>query len=183
MQNLSIKVTIMINRKIEDAINAQINAEFWSAYLYLSMAMQFEADGYAGIANWYRIQFKEEQAHAEIFINYLVSRGGRVMLKAIDEVPTTWASPLAAFEATLAHEDKVTSLINSIYALAEAENDYATRGKLDWFISEQVEEEETAKNMIDRLKLIGDNGMALYMFDKELAQRVYNVPAPLAAKA
>ena len=81
------------------------------------------------------------------------------------------------------YEEKVTSLINSIYALAEAENDYATRGKLDWFISEQVEEEETANNMIDRLKLIGDNGMALYMFDQELAQRVYNVPAPLAAKA
>ena len=170
----------MINRKIEDAINAQINAEFWSAYLYLSMAMQFEADGYAGIANWYRIQFKEEQAHAEIFINYLVSRGGRVMLKAIDEVPTTWASPLAAFEATLAHEEKVTSLINSIYALAEAENDYATRGKLDWFVSEQVEEEENAARLIHRLKLIGNDGQALFVLDQELAARTFVVPSPLA---
>ena len=170
----------MINRKIEDAINAQINAEFWSAYLYLSMAMQFEADGRSGIANWFRIQFKEEQAHAEIFINYLVQRGGRVMLQPIEAVPTTWESPLAAFEDTLAHEEKVTALINNLYALAEAEHDYATRGKLDWFVSEQVEEEETAKNLIDRLKLIGNDGLALYMLDQELATRVYNVPSPLA---
>ena len=170
----------MISPKIQDAINAQINAEFWSAYLYLSMGMHFETEGHAGIANWFRIQFKEEQAHAEIFINYLLSRGGRVELKAIDAVPTEWASPLAAFEATLAHEEKVTSLINNIYALAEAEHADATRGKLDWFVSEQVEEEETAKNLIDRLKLIGDNGLALYMLDQELAARVYNVPAPLA---
>ncbi len=170
----------MINRKIEDAINAQINAEFWSAYLYLSMAMHFESEGRSGIANWFRIQFKEEQAHAEIFINYLVQRGGRVVLKAIDAVPTEWKSPLDAFESTLAHEEKVTSLINNLYALAEAEHDYATRGKLDWFISEQVEEEETAKNLTDRLKQIGDDSLSLYMFDQELAARVYNVPAPLA---
>ncbi len=173
----------MVSPKIQDAINAQINAEFWSAYLYLSMAMNFEADGKAGIANWFRIQFKEEQAHAEIFINYLISRGGRVELKAIDAVETEWPSPIAAFEATLEHEKKVTAMINNLYALAEAEHDYATRGKLDWFVSEQVEEEETALNLIDRLKLIGDNGLALYMLDQELAQRVYNVPAPLAAKA
>lgn len=173
----------MISPKIQDAINAQINAEFWSAYLYLSMGMHFEAEGHAGIANWFRIQFKEEQAHAEIFINYLLQRGGRVELKPIDAVPTEWASPLAAFEATLEHEEKVTSLINNLYALAESEHDYATRGKLDWFVSEQVEEEETAKNLIDRLKLVGDNGLALFMLDQELAARVYNVPAPLATAA
>ncbi len=170
----------MISKKIEDAINAQINAEFWSAYLYLAMAMQFEADGHSGIANWFRIQFKEEQAHAEIFINYLVQRGGRVVLQPIAEVPAEWESPLVAFEHTLAHEEKVTALINNLYALAEAEHDYATRGKLDWFVSEQVEEEDTAKNLIDRLKLIGSDGLAMYMLDQELAQRVYNVPAPLA---
>lgn len=173
----------MISQKLQDAINAQINAEFWSAYLYLSMAMHFEGRGHSGIANWFRIQFKEEQAHAEIFINYLISRGGRVVLAPIAAVETEWASPLAAFEATLAHEQKVTALINNIYALAEAEHDYATRGKLDWFVSEQVEEEETAQSLIDRLKLIGDNGMGLYTVDQELATRVYNVPAPLAAKA
>lgn len=171
----------MISPKLQDAINAQINAEFWSAYLYLSMGMHFESEGHAGLANWFRIQFKEEQAHAEIFINYLNSRGGRVVLAPIAEVPTTWASPLAAFEDTLAHEEKVTAMINNLYALAEAEHDYATRGKLDWFVAEQVEEEETARNLIDRLKLIGDNGFALYTIDQELAARVYNVPAPLAA--
>lgn len=172
----------MIKQSIQDAINAQINAEFWSAYLYLSMAMQFEADGKSGFANWFRIQFKEEQAHAEIFINYLVSRGGRVILKPIAEVPTGWDNPLAAFEATLVHEEKVTGLINNLYALAEKEHDYATRGKLDWFVSEQVEEEETARTIIDRLRLIGEDGLALYTLDQELAARVYNVPAPLAAK-
>lgn len=172
----------MISTKLQDAINAQINAEFWSAYLYLAMGMHFEAEGHQGIANWFRIQFKEEQAHAEIFINYLLSRGGRVELKAIDAVPTSWESPLAAFEHTLEHEEKVTAMINALYALAEQEHDYATRGKLDWFVSEQVEEEETAHNLIDRLKLIAGDGLALYMLDQELASRVYNVPAPLAAK-
>ena len=135
----------MLNNKINDAINAQINAELWSAYLYLSMAMQLEDAGHAGFANWFRIQFKEEQAHAEIFMNYLIARGGRVVLKPIDAVPQTWGTPLAAFADTLAHEEKVTALINNIYALAEQEHDYATRGKLDWFVAEQVEEEETAQ--------------------------------------
>jgi len=172
----------MISPKIQDAINAQINAELWSAYLYLAMGMHFEAEGHSGIANWFRVQFKEEQAHAEIFINYLNSRGGRVILKPIDAVPESWESPLAAFEATLSHEQKVTAMINNLYALAEAEHDYATRGKLDWFVSEQVEEEETAGQFIDRLKLIANDGLALYMLDQELASRVYNVPAPLAAK-
>ena len=171
----------MLSPKIQDALNAQINAEFWSAYLYLAMSMHFESTGNAGIANWFRIQFKEEQAHAEIFMNYVNSRGGRVVLKPIDAVPCEWATPLAAFEATLAHEEKVTALINGIYALAEAENDYA-RGKLDWFVSEQVEEEETAQDLINRLKLIGDNGLALYMLDQELAARTFAVPAPLAGK-
>lgn len=170
----------MISKRIEEAINAQINAEFWSAYLYLSMGMYFEGEGRTGIANWFRIQFKEEQAHAEIFINYLLSRGGRVELRPIDEVPTKWNSALDAFECTLKHEEKVTSLINGLYALAEEEHDYATRGKLDWFVSEQVEEEETAKQIIDRVKLTGENGMALYMLDQDLGSRVYNVPSPLA---
>jgi len=173
----------MISPKLQDAINAQINAELWSAYLYLAMGMHFENEGYAGIANWYKIQFKEEQAHAEIFMNYLNSRGGRVVLAPIEAVPTTWESPLASFEATLQHEEKVTALINDLYRLADEEHDYATKGKLDWFISEQVEEEETAKGIIDRLKLVGDNGMGIYMLDQEFASRVYNVPAPLAAKA
>ena len=170
----------MLSPKIQDALNAQINAELWSAYLYLSMGMHFEAEGRPGVANWFKIQWQEENAHAEILRNYINSRGGRVVLKAIDAVPTSWENELDAFEATLAHEEKVTSLINNLYALAEDEKDYATRNRLDWFVDEQVEEEDNCRTLIDRLKLIGDNGLALYTLDQELAGRVYNVPSPLA---
>jgi ferritin len=170
----------MLSKTIEDAINAQVNAELWSAYLYLSMAHNFEADGKSGIANWFKVQFKEEQAHAEIFMNYIHQRGGRVWLKPIDAVETEWATPLDAFKATLEHERKVTAMINNLYALAEAEHDYATREMLNWFISEQVEEEESAQQLIDKFTLIGNDGMGIYMLDQELAARVYNVPSPLA---
>lgn len=173
----------MLNKEVEKAINAQINAEFWSAYLYLSMSMHFANQGYAGIANWFMVQFKEEQDHATIFMNYINSRGGKVVLEPIAAVDTEWESPLAAFAATLTHEQKVTSLINGIYAVATANNDYATQNMLQWFIDEQVEEEENARGYIDALKMIGDNGYGLYMFDKELAARAYSTPAPLAAKA
>ncbi len=172
----------MISNKIQDALNAQINAELWSAYLYLSMGMHFEAEGRPGIANWFKVQFKEEQAHAEIFMNYLNQRGGKVELKAIDAVPTTWDSPLDAFKATLEHEQKVTALINAIYALAEQENDYATRDRLNWFVTEQVEEEDNARQLIDKFSMIGDNGMGLYMLDQELAARTYVAPSILASE-
>lgn len=171
----------MLSKTIENALNEQVNAEFWSAYLYLSMACNFEAEGLSGIANWFRIQFQEEQAHAQIFMNYIHSRGGRVALKPIAEVPEKWDGPLSAYRDTLAHEQKVTALINNLFAMAEAEHDYATREKLNWFISEQVEEEETAKTLIDKLQLIGDNGYGLYMLDQELAARTYTTPAPLAS--
>lgn len=170
----------MLNNKVQDAINAQINAEFWSAYLYLSMSMHFANEGYDGIANWFAIQFKEEQDHATIFMNYVNSRDGKVLLAPIAAVDTEWASPLAAFEATLAHEMKVTALINDLYAVAVEEKDYATQNMLKWFIDEQVEEEQNARGYIDALKKIGDNGYGLYMFDKELAARVYSTPSPLA---
>lgn len=170
----------MLSKTIEDALNAQVNAELWSAYLYLSMAHNFEADGKSGIANWFKVQFQEEQAHAEIFMNYINSRGGRVWLKPIDAVETEWATPLDAFKATLEHERKVTALINNLYAMAEAERDYATREMLNWFISEQVEEEESAQELIDKFTLIGNDGMGIYMLDQELAARTYNVPSPLA---
>lgn len=172
----------MISNKIQDALNAQINAELWSGYLYLSMAMNFEAQGRQGIANWFRVQFHEEQAHAEIFINYLSQRGGRVLLAPIDAVPTEWATPLDAFEATLEHERKVTALINNLFALAESEKDYATRDRLAWFVSEQVEEEDNAQQLIDKFKLVGDNGMGLYMLDQELAARTYVAPSILTAE-
>lgn len=170
----------MISKKIEDAINAQINAELWSAYLYLSMGMNFEATGYPGIANWFKVQFKEEQDHATIFMNYLNSRGGRVILKPIEEVPTEWATPLEAYKKTLEHEQVVTGLINDLYFLSEEERDPATRSMLQWFVDEQVEEEDSAQQLIDKLTLIGDNGYGLYVLDQELASRTYTQATPLA---
>ena len=169
----------MISKRLEDAINAQFNAELWSAYLYLSMGMNFEAKGMPGTANWFRIQFKEEQDHATIFMNYLKSRGGRVVLKPIEGVETERATALDAFKDTLQHEKVVTGLINDHYFLAEEERDPATRSMLQWFVDEQVEEEENAQQFIDKFVMIGDNGYGLYEMDKELATRTYSAPAPL----
>ena len=172
----------MISKKIEEALNAQINAEFWSAYLYLSMSTNFAVKGNPGFANWFNIQFKEEQDHAQIFIKYLLSRGGKVTLAPIAEVKTEWATPLDAYRDTLEHEKKVTALINDLYALALSENDYATQSMLKWFIDEQVEEEETAQGLIDSLSMIKDNGFGIYMLDKELSARTYTQASPLAEK-
>ena len=170
----------MLNKKVEEAINAQINAEMWSAYLYLSMSAFFHANGNPGFAKWYDVQFKEEQDHAMILFNYVVSRGGVVKLQAIDAVPTEWKSPLDVVEATLAHEEKVTALINGLYKVAFEENDFATQSMLKWFIDEQVEEEDNARTIIDNLKMIEGNGYGLYMLDKELGARTYKHASPLA---
>lgn len=171
----------MISKPLEAAINAQINAELWSAYLYLSMSTYCQDAGFPGIANWFAIQFKEEQDHAMILLNYLQSRDGRVLLAPIDAVETEWASPLAAFEATLKHEQKVTSLINNLMALAVEEKDFALQTRLNWFVEEQVEEEENARDLIQKFRLIGDNGYGLYQLDQELAARVYTQASPLAS--
>ena len=172
----------MLNKKVEEAINAQINAELWSAYLYLSMAAWCHANGNPGMGKWFEVQFQEEQDHAKIFFNYVISRAGNVELKPIEAVPTTWENILDVFESTLAHEQKVTSLINNLYALSVAENDYATTSMLKWFIDEQVEEEETAQGYIDNIKMIKDNGYGLYMLDKELGARTYTQASPLDRK-
>ncbi len=172
----------MLSKELEKALNEQINAELWSAYLYLSMGMQFEANGLSGIANWYKVQFKEEQAHAEIFMNYVNARGGRVILAPIAEVDTEWETPLAAFEATLEHERKVTAMINNLYSIATADKDYASCDMLNWFVTEQVEEEETAQSYIDKFRLIGNDGMGIYMLNQELGARVFNTPSPLAGE-
>lgn len=171
----------MISKPLESAINAQINAELWSAYLYLSMSTYCQDAGFPGIANWFSIQFKEEQDHAMILLNYLQSRDGRVLLAPIDAVETEWSSPLAAFEATLQHEQKVTSLINNLMALAVEEKDFALQTRLNWFVEEQVEEEENARDLIQKFRLIGDNGYGLYQLDQELAARVYTQASPLAS--
>lgn len=172
-----------LSEKLEKQINEQINAELWSAYLYLSMSMNAEAKGNKGVANWFFIQFKEEQDHARIFMNYINSRGGEVKLKAIKEVPTEWKSVLEMFKETLKHEKVVTSLINDIANIAYDERDFASINMINWFVNEQVEEEENANILIDSLEKLGDSKNGMYMFDKELAARVYNVPAPLAKTA
>lgn len=170
----------MLSQKLHDALNAQINAELWSAYLYLSMSMDAETKGYKGVANWFYIQFKEEQDHARIFMNHLNSRDAKVDLKPIDEVPTTWNSVLDMFNQTLEHERKVTALIGNLAEIAKADNDFASVNRLVWFIDEQVEEEETARDMIASVEAVEGNKYGMYMLDKELSARVYAEPSPLA---
>lgn len=167
----------MLNKKVEDAINAQVNAEMWSAHLYLSMSCHFAATGLPGVANWFRVQFQEEQAHALKLVDYLVSRNCKPRLMAIQDVPGEWEGLSDAFYKTLEHEEKVTAMINNLYSLAESEKDYATREMLNGFISEQVEEEDGVRALIDKIKLIGDNGTGIYQLDKELAARTFVMPA------
>ena len=169
----------MLSNRLLDAINAQINAEMWSAYLYLSMATYCQDAGFSGIANWFEIQFKEEQDHAMILVKYAQSRGGRVTLKAIDAVPTEWKSLLDVFENTLEHEKKVTAMINNLMHITVDDKDFASQSRLQWFVDEQIEEEENATELIHKLKLLDGNGFGLYQLDKELAARVYNTASPL----
>ena len=132
----------MLSERLHAAINEQINAELWSAYLYLSMSLDAEAKGYKGVANWFYVQWLEEQDHARILMNYLNSRDAKVELKPIKEVETRWESVLDMFKQTLEHEKKVTSLIRNLADIAADDKDHASTNRLIWFIDEQVEEEE-----------------------------------------
>lgn len=167
----------MINQRMRDEINQQINAELYSAYLYLSMATYFEDLGLPGFAKWMYAQNQEETFHGMKFFRYLVSRGGRVDLLAIEEPPRSWDSPLAVFEHVLEHEQKVTGLINGLMTTARELADYATENELQWFIAEQVEEEENAEAIIRKLQLLKDAPGGLVMVDAELAARVFTPPA------
>ena len=169
----------MLNPKIQDAFNKQINAELFSSYLYLSMSAYFEAQSLAGMANWMRMQAQEELVHVMKFFDFVNERDGRVLLTQIEAPKTEWTSPLDVFEETLAHEQKVTGLINGLVDLSLEEKDHASNTFLQWFVTEQVEEEATAKSILDKLKLIGDNPVALYMLDGELGQRT--LPSPTAS--
>lgn len=171
-----------MSRELFKAINDQINAELWSAYLYLSMSMDCEDKGYKGIANWFYVQFQEEQAHARIFMNYLNSRDEKVVLLPIAEVKTEWETVLDMYKDTLNHERKVTAMINNIAAIAEQDRDYASINRITWFIDEQVEEEESAREMISTFEAVEGNKYGMYMIDKELASRSYVAPSPLAAE-
>jgi ferritin len=168
---------VVLNDRMQKALNDQINAEMYSAYLYLAMAAHFEHKGLQGLANWMEIQYQEETAHAMKFYRYVIDRGGRAVLAAIAAPPNEWATPLAAFEGVLEHEHHVTGLINKLADLAVELKDHATRGMLDWFIAEQVEEEATAEAIINKLKLLGETGPGLFMLDQELASRVFTPPA------
>ena len=166
----------MINKKLEDQINHQINRELYSEYLYLSMAAYLEDKGLAGMANFMVVQAQEEHFHAMKFFNYLNERGGRVVLGAIEQPPVEFNSPQAVFEESLAHEKIVTGLINKLMDMAIEVNDHASRSFLNWYVDEQVEEEDSFQKIIDQLKLVGGEGHGLLMLDKELSARVFTPP-------
>jgi ferritin len=167
----------MIGKKMQNALNEQVNAELYSAYLYLAMEAFFESANLPGFANWMRVQTQEEVSHAMKIYDYVNERGGRVMLKQIAAPPAEWKSPLAVFEAAYKHEQKVTGLINDLVDLAIEEKDHAANMFLQWFVNEQVEEEKNAEEIVQKLKLMADAPGAMYMLDNEMAQRVFTPPA------
>jgi ferritin len=166
----------MISKKMESALNKQINAELYSSYLYLSMNSYFQSVNLQGFATWMRVQALEEMTHAERFYQFVINRGGRVLLETIEGPPVKWASPLAAFQDAYKHEQKVTTLINALVDLAMKEKDHASHTMLQWFVNEQVEEEANADGIVQQLKILGDSGQGLLMLDRELGQRVFIPP-------
>lgn len=167
----------MLSKAMEKELNEQINKELYSAYLYMAMAGYTSSIGLNGFANWFSIQAKEEFTHADKFYNFIIERAGRVKLAAIDEPPFDFKNALDTFEETLKHERFVTERIHKLVSLARKENDFATDNFLQWFIAEQVEEEASADEIIQKLKLTGGEGNGLFMIDQELATRVFVPPA------
>jgi len=163
----------MLSKKMQDAINKQINEEIFSAYLYLSMSSDFTNKGLQGFANWMYVQYQEEITHAIKFLNYINERNGKVVLKAIKEPQHSWTSPTKAIEDSLKHEEYITSKIHDLVTLAEKEKDYATKSMLQWYIDEQVEEEANAHKILDNLKLLGSSKDGLMILDRELGQRIF----------
>jgi ferritin len=161
----------MIGKKMQDAINEQIKNELYSSYLYLAMSAHFEACNLPGFAKWLRMQANEELEHALKFYDFVLERGGEVSLKALDQPPAAWKSSLAAFEEVYAHEQKVTALIHGLYETALAEKDYPAQIMLQWYITEQVEEEKNASEIVEQLKLIDAHGTAVLMLDHRLGKR------------
>ncbi len=157
--------------KMEEALNKQLNAELYSAYMYLSMTAWFESRNLSGFAAWMRAQVVEEVEHGMKFYSFINERGGRVLLTAIEGPPTDWNSPLEVFEAAFKHEQLVTSLINDLMELALEERDHASQIFLQWFVTEQVEEEANFGSILERLRMIGDQTGPLFMMDRELGQR------------
>jgi ferritin len=170
-------VVDMINKKMEEALNGQLNAELYSAYLYLSMQAYFESVNLPGFATWMRIQTQEELMHSMKIYDFITERGGRVILKSVEQPPTEWDSPLAVFEAAYKHEQKVTGLINELVNLAVNEKDHATNNFLQWFVTEQVEEESSADEVVQKLKMVENAPGGMFLLDGELGQRVFTPPA------
>ena len=166
----------MINEKLEKAFNEQINKEFYSEYLYLSMQAYFERLNLKGFVNWISVQVQEERAHAMGMFDYLNRRGGSVVLETIAKPQTDWKSPLDVFEDVLKHEEYVTSTINALTDVADEVKDRAAISFLDWYLKEQVEEEDNVGQVLATLRLIGDDKKALLMLDKELATRTFTAP-------
>ncbi|MCP4612571.1 MAG: ferritin [Planctomycetes bacterium] len=167
----------MISKKMEEALNEQVNAELYSSYLYLSMESFFKSQNLNGFANWMRIQTQEEVMHATKMYDFINERGGRALLKAIEGPPTEWESTLAVFKAVYEHEQKVTGLVNNLVDLAITEKDHATNSFLQWFVNEQVEEEASADEIVQQLKMVEKAPGGIFMFDRELGQRVFTPPA------
>jgi ferritin len=170
----------MLNKKIQPALNQQLIAELYSSYLYLSMSAYFQSVNLPGFANWMRVQAQEELVHAMKFYDFINERGGRVMLQQIEAPPTEWSSPLDVFENAYKHEQKVTGLINDLVNLAAGERDHATNIFLQWFVTEQVEEEASADEVVQKLKLAGNGSAGLFMLDGQMGQRVFTPPAASA---
>ena len=164
----------MINEKVEKALNAQINKELFSSYIYLSMSSFFESKNLTGMAAWMKIQADEEHLHAMKFYAYVIQKGGRVILTAIEAPPNQWKSVLEVFEETYKHEKFITASIDDLVNLSLEVKDHATNNFLQWFVTEQVEEEANVTKIIDDLKMIGDNSYGVFMLDRELGTR----PAP-----
>ena len=161
----------MLSQKMQDALNDQINAEYYSSYLYLSMSAWCEQADLKGFAHWFRIQSQEELLHVAKFFDYVFDRKGRVVVTSIQAPPADWKSPVDVFQAALAHEQHVTARISKLASLSAAENDFATHTLLEWFINEQVEEEASVDVIVQQLKLAGDTPAVLFMLDRELGAR------------
>ena len=161
----------MLGPEIQDAMNEQIKSELYSAYQYLSMAAYCESANLPGFASWMRAQAREETDHAMKFYDFVLDRSGRVVLRGIEGPMVEFGSPLEVFEWALSHEQKVTAMINDLYGLAVRENDYASQAFLQWFVTEQVEEEKNTGDVVETLKMIGDKSEALFLLDRELGQR------------
>ncbi len=171
----------MLNKEIEQALGKHLNAEIYSSHLYYSMSAYFESLSLKGFARWMRIQALEELSHVQKFFDYVHERGGRLIMQPVDGPPHEWESPLAAFEAVYEHEVEVSTLINGLMDLAIAKSDHATVNFLQWFIGEQVEEESTADEVVQKLRLVGDEKGGLFLVDQELEKRMFTVPPDLAA--